>query len=160
MFQGRRPMWVSGTAMRTRDRLSCTFRIRSDLDELDPLWAEVEAELQLWVSLSEPTRSDFRLALTEAVANAILHAHGEDGRPLDVEVIVERGRLEARVHDSGPGFVLTESDVTRRASRLESGRGLGLVQALAADVRYLRDAASNELSFALAVDWPSTRDLS
>jgi anti-sigma regulatory factor (Ser/Thr protein kinase) len=146
--------------MRTRDRLSCTFHIRSHLDELDPLWAEVEAELLIWVALSERTRSDFRLALTEAVANAILHAHGEDGRPLDVEVVIERGRLEARVHDSGPGFVLTESDATRRAPPLETGRGLGLVQALAADVRYSRDAASNELSFALAVDWPSTRDLS
>lgn len=153
-------MWVRGIAMRTLDRLSCLFRIRSDLAEIDPLWDEVESELRVWVPLTERTRSDFRLALTEAVANAILHAHGEDGRPLDVEVIIERGRLEARVHDSGPGFVLTESDVTRQSSTVESGRGLGLLQALAADVQYLRDAASNELSFALAVDWPSTRDLS
>lgn len=146
--------------MRTDDRLSCIFRIQSHLDELDPLWTEVEAELSLWVPLDRRTLADFRLALTEAVANAILHAHGEDGRPLDVEVVIAKGRLEARVHDSGPGFVLTETDVTQRPCTRENGRGLGLVQALARDVRYLRDAASNELSFALAVDWPATRDLS
>lgn len=146
--------------MTRRDRLTSVFHIRSHLDELDPLWREVEAELAIWLTLDRRTLDDFRLALTESVANAILHAHGEDGRPLTVEVVVSPGRLEARVHDNGPGFALTETDLTRVDPTRESGRGLGLVQTLARDVLYLRDAVGNELSFALAVDWPETRDLS
>jgi len=146
--------------MRIDERLTSVYRIRSHLDEIDPLWAEVEAELSLWLTLTEETAADFRLALTEVVANAILHAHGEDGRPLTVEVVVTRGRLEARVHDSGPGFVLTEADVADVDPVAERGRGLGLVQTLAREVRYLPEAGGGELSFALAVDWPATRDLS
>lgn len=141
---------------RAPDRLSCMFEIGPELDEIEPLWAEVEAELLIWIPLTDATRDRFHLALAEAVASAVLYGPSTDR--LHVEVLVESGRLEARVHGGSGGFVLTETDVSCHAVSPPGSR-FGLVQARAADVGSGVEAWTSR-AMGLAVDWPSTRDLS
>jgi stage II sporulation protein AB (anti-sigma F factor) len=135
------------------------FEIRSSLAELDPLWREVRAELEAGLfGLTEPTLRDLRWVLTEAVTNAIVHGHGEDGRSMTVEIRCQRGRLEVRVHDSGPGFRVADLHDPPRPE-FESGRGLWMMQELVDELEFQRSADHNTLRLALGFR-DRTRDLS
>jgi serine/threonine-protein kinase RsbW len=72
--------------------------------------------------VSEPLLSDVRLALSEAVTNAVVHGFRGVGEPGSVSVFVtvtpEKGRLELTVADDGVGMA------PRR--RESPGLGLGL----------------------------------
>jgi len=83
---------------------------------------------------SEETIADVKLAVTEAVANAVRHAYPPDnpGR-VSVELSASGGRLEIAVSDEGRG--LGDADVTREGIQLgESGMGLSIIRAIADDV--------------------------
>jgi len=124
------------------------FEIPSELEALDDLWTAVASELQREVQLQEKTLLDFRLALMEAASNAIVHGHGEDGRPLAVEVVAGPQRLEAAVHDSGPGFQMPGSAALPDADA-EHGRGLWMMEHLLDEVRYERTGADNVMRLCL-----------
>jgi serine/threonine-protein kinase RsbW len=48
--------------------------------------------------------ADMKIAITEACTNAVIHAYGEEGGPLDVAMSVEHGRLVLTVRDRGHGL--------------------------------------------------------
>jgi serine/threonine-protein kinase RsbW len=48
--------------------------------------------------------ADMKIAITEACTNAVVHAYGEGGGPLDVMMAVEHGRLVLTVRDHGGGL--------------------------------------------------------
>ncbi len=68
--------------------------------------------------------ADVQLAVTELVANAV--AHGTGG--IRLRVRVEAGRLYGEVIDEGGGF---EHEIRERTPSEVTGRGLGIVAALA-----------------------------
>lgn len=134
-------------------RLSLLFESDSSLDAIDPLWTEVVGALDHAAPrLSTETLDRFRTVLVEAVVNAIVHGHREDGRPLQVEVHLESGRLEARVHDSGPGFVFSTVDLAPMDA--EHGRGLFLMRHMSDEARYRQNPLGNTMHLALAVTAP------
>lgn len=98
----------------------------------------VEACERLAFSGSRATLN-LRVALGEALANAILYGNGEDSEKLvRLEARLEAGHAEVTVVDEGPGFD-PESvlDPTRPENRDRShGRGLFLLRALADEVRF------------------------
>ena len=83
---------------------------------------------------SEETIADLKLAVTEAVANAVKHAYPDDdpGR-VTVELTAAEGRLEIAVSDQGRGLVGAELHADRD-EHAESGMGLSIIRAIADEV--------------------------
>lgn len=83
---------------------------------------------------SEETIADLKLAVTEAVANAVKHAYPADraGR-VTVELTATAGRLEIAVSDEGRGISDAGMPVDR-AELAEGGMGLSIIRAIADEV--------------------------
>jgi serine/threonine-protein kinase RsbW len=83
---------------------------------------------------SEETIADLKLAVTEAVANAVRHAYPEDspGR-VTVQLTAADGRLEIAVSDQGRGLA-GASLSTEGGELAESGMGLSIIRAVADEV--------------------------
>ncbi len=81
-----------------------------------------------------------RLALEEAVANAIQHGnHNNPGKDVTINLCVDRGRVQIEITDEGEGFDLQSvPDPTRSENLLiPAGRGLVLMRAFMTDVKFM-----------------------
>lgn len=84
-------------------------------------------------------RLNFRVGLTEALANAMLYGNGDDPlKRVRVEVVLSETAITARVTDQGDGFdphcvpdPTTPENVTRAG-----GRGIFLMRELLDEVRF------------------------
>jgi serine/threonine-protein kinase RsbW len=82
---------------------------------------------------SEETIADVKLAVTEAVANAVRHAYpADDPGRVWVELSADSGKLEIAVSDEGRG--LGEADSRLRGEQGESGMGLSIIRAIADEI--------------------------
>ena len=84
-------------------------------------------------------RFNLPVALTEALANAILYGNGSDPSKL-VKVLVgfDHDRIEVHVHDEGSGFdpeAIPDPTTPERMNRSD-GRGLFLIRKLIGDVSF------------------------
>jgi serine/threonine-protein kinase RsbW len=84
---------------------------------------------------SEETIADLKLAVTEAVANAVRHAYPPDdpGR-VTVELRATPSRLEIVVSDTGKGVGDTDLEGSNDDAARESGMGLSIIRAIADEV--------------------------
>lgn len=84
---------------------------------------------------SEETIADLKLAVTEAVANAVRHAYPPDspGR-VSVELSADGGRLQIAVSDEGRGLGDAELTSDGPSEPGESGMGLSIIRAIADEV--------------------------
>ncbi len=103
--------------------------IRSETAYLTPLRAWVEAAFQLsgQGKLRGQAQLAVSLALTEAVDNAIIHAHGRRAHlPIEIAMAISSKQVILTVVDSGPGIgELPEGEPELTACR---GRGLFLIR--------------------------------
>jgi serine/threonine-protein kinase RsbW len=86
------------------------------------------------VAASEETIADLKLAVTEAVANAVRHAYPSDepGR-VTIELLATTDRVQVVVSDTGRG--LAGRDVRpRNDAPGEGGMGLSIIRAIADEV--------------------------
>jgi anti-sigma regulatory factor (Ser/Thr protein kinase) len=113
------------------------IRVKSDLRYLSPVRAMVDAVCG--ANLSANDREDMKLAVGEAVCNAI--EHGSPNAQSDyvrIACTVGRGSVTVSVSDTGEGFSHKRSK--RRPEALkESGYGLLLIKKLTSAVRIRRD---------------------
>lgn len=82
---------------------------------------------------------NFRVGVTEALANAVLYGNGSDRRkPVRVELSLNTTRVVVRVVDQGNGFdpsVVPDPTLPERIQR-PGGRGLFLLRQLMDEVEY------------------------
>ena len=106
---------------------------------------------------SEETIADVKLAVTEAMANAVRHAYPPDdpGR-VTVELQATPGRLEIVVSDTGRGLGDANLDGTGDDPARESGMGLSIIRAIADEVEIGAgaDGRGTRVRFACAVGQP------
>ena len=96
---------------------------------------------------------NFRVGLTEALANAMLYGNAHDpSKPVFVHVSLLEGRVEATVRDHGPGFDPTSVPDPTHPENLTRpcGRGLFLMRELLDEVRY--NARGNEVKLVLRLE--------
>ncbi|HEB77576.1 MAG TPA: ATP-binding protein [Methylothermaceae bacterium] len=86
------------------------------------------------------------LVLTEAMANAIKHAHRENaGKTVRVRIHIDRDLLQIEVYDRGQGFDLESLPPPQPEAPVEHGRGLFLIRTLMDEVEYRRGDKENVL---------------
>jgi serine/threonine-protein kinase RsbW len=141
-----------GTRPRRSPGLEGEVRLRfpSRIDLVRDVVAEVvEACERLAFSGSRATLN-LRVALGEALANAILYGNREDpGKHVRVHALLHKGEVQITISDEGSGFdPASVEDPTRPENRDRShGRGLFLLRSLADDVRY--NEAGNAVTLVL-----------
>jgi serine/threonine-protein kinase RsbW len=98
-------------------------------------------------------RLNLRVALSEALSNAMLYGNGKDPRKrVRVEVIVGKNEITARVTDEGRGFDHNEIPDPTTPDNLEKagGRGLFLMRELMDEVHY--NERGNQVTLVLKLD--------
>lgn len=113
--------------------------LRADREEIERAQASVLAAMDRF-EYPEPARFAVRLALEEALSNAIRHGHKNLPREVMVKMEYRAGprSIELVVEDGGPGFDPDSVPDPTLDENLElpAGRGLLLMRAYMTSVRY------------------------
>jgi len=113
--------------------------------------ADVVRELLGWLSQDGWNKDDkfgIRMAMEEAIMNAIKHGNAEDrNKKVYVSIRLESDRFYAKISDQGDGFRPDEVPNPTDESNLEksSGRGVKLIKSFVDEVRYNASGNSVEL---------------
>jgi serine/threonine-protein kinase RsbW len=114
------------------------FEIPSELSRVSRILAQVQKELQR-KHYSENTLFAIRLALEEALVNAIKHGNCQDhNKKVRVEVHVSPSQVQIAVEDEGCGFDRKRIPDPRLEENLTKcgGRGLLLIEAYMSKVKW------------------------
>lgn len=115
------------------------LRLPSDLGEVESAVELVASHLATRFTCQRIIRFNVRVALTEALANAIQYGNAQDpAKFVHIRIAFGPECIEAEVTDEGPGFdPLTVPDPTVPERLLaEDGRGLFLIRQLMDEVRF------------------------
>jgi serine/threonine-protein kinase RsbW len=114
--------------------------IASDLAEGRRVQKEIEAQLQAQTRFSEMEIFAIKLALEEAIVNAIKHGNQLDrAKSVRIDYRIQPDRFDIMIRDEGPGFDPTDVPDPTAPENLErpSGRGLLLMRHYMCQVEYL-----------------------
>lgn len=123
---------------------------------LDSRFEEIERlesflhELQQEVGYGEEQSSQIRLAVNEAVTNAITHGNKEDpAKQVTISASVNKEMLNISVQDEGPGFNPEDLDDPLKDENLlkDSGRGIFLIKQSADEVAFTENATKLTMRF-------------
>jgi len=122
--------------------LTLDLRIPSELQQIEGVVEEVLRSCATRAVDVRALGNKFKVALTEALSNAIICGNGEDARKeVRVRVEVRDDVVIVEVEDEGQGFDLeacTEDPTTPENLERDSGRGLFLMRALVERVENFR----------------------
>ena len=122
------------------------FRVPSDLAQIEAIVAQVVHRCRECRFDPRQLSLNVPVALTEAIANAMLRGNGEDvAKEVRVRAEVSEVRLVIEVEDEGAGFDLDaccEDPTTPENLEREDGRGLFLMRTLMDEVVRLEGAAN------------------
>lgn len=108
--------------------------------------AQETVRLLVDATRAEPLCAQVDVCLTEAITNAIQHAHRSDAsKPLNVSISFDNGVLTLRVFDTGPGFDMERVPEPAFDELKEHGRGLFIMKNSMDSVAYLPVPGGNML---------------
>lgn len=128
-----------------------TLTLQSSTDEIRHLRPFLE-ELQEWAGFNDEALSGIRLALNEAVMNAIKHGNGNDAaKKVYIKAERHEGAIFIKVKDEGSGFDAAEiPNPTDEDNLLKpSGRGVFLIRKQADEVFISKEDATLTMKFDL-----------
>ncbi len=133
-----------------------TFRIRSRIEDIYPVEQEILDEAD-YLGFSEDLRYCLRLALDEALINAIMHGNrNRENKTVFVDAACDGDRISVSVRDEGEGFDRSLlPDPTKPPYLTETcGRGVFLIKQFTHEVRF--NEKGNEITFILNRNQPIT----
>jgi len=116
-----------------------TLHVPSDVSFIEEAVELVAGHLEVHFADRRTVRFNMRVALSEALSNAILYGNaGDPKKRVAVRVMFGRTEIEMVVEDEGPGFDPRSVPDPTTPERLTSpdGRGIYLIQRLVDEVRY------------------------
>lgn len=137
------------------------LQLPSDLRMLEAAVAYLEGRCRAYAFDGSRLNLNFRVSVTEALANAVLYGNGADPRKcVRVEVSLDTTRVALRVVDQGTGFdpdAVADPTLPDNLERA-GGRGLFLIRELMDEVEY--NACGNAVRLVLLRDPSKRRDAS
>lgn len=133
---------ASSSSWNADDRLnkpaSRSWKVQSNLDVIGPIVEEIVILSRSAGFSPRQCRFNIPIAVTEAVANAILRGNGSDpSLMVEVSVAVSHGRLVVEVFDEGNGFDLMQLEQSPDDDdwyERENGRGIFLMRNLVDEI--------------------------
>lgn len=116
----------------TSDSAGCyEFEYTSCLDSLETMYTDLE-DIFSQHEVDFVAANPFRVAVSEAVTNAIVHAHGQDNsKIISLKVELNQFRITAEINDEGGlADINARSFELHRHPEAESGRGMGIIERL------------------------------
>ncbi len=129
------------------------FDLPNELDCIEEAVAFVMRRCAQCEVVARRLRLNFRVSLTEALANAMIYGNGSDPtKRVRVEIRIENGAIQARVTDEGQGFdpEVVPDPTLPFLPQGEGGRGLFLMRRLMDEVRY--NDRGNSVTLVLRLD--------
>lgn len=123
----------------TVDRMEFVLELPSDLRIIEAAVTYLVSRCRAFSFGGSRLNLNFRVGVTEALANAVLYGNeGDSRRSVRVEVSLDSTRVELRVVDEGPGFDPESVPDPTLPENLERsrGRGLFLIRKLMDEVEY------------------------
>jgi serine/threonine-protein kinase RsbW len=119
--------------------IEITLRVPTALDVVEEAVDVVARHCLAGGLAPHAARFNLRVALSEALANAIIYGNRLDpGKVVDVRVVITASRLSLHVADEGEGFDPATIPDPTAPERIEAedGRGLFLIRQLVDEVRF------------------------
>lgn len=126
-----------------------TFRIKSRIEDIYPVEQDILNEA-IELGYDEDTRYCLRLALDEALINAIMHGNQSlEHKTVFIDAACDRDQISVSIRDEGRGFDRTQlPDPTKPPFLTETcGRGVFLIKQFTHEVRF--NDIGNEITFVL-----------
>jgi serine/threonine-protein kinase RsbW len=121
------------------DRAEFVLELPSDLRTIEAAVAHLVSRCRAYAFGGSRLNLNFRVGITEALANAVLYGNRADPRKtVRVEVSLDREKVEVCVMDEGEGFDPDAVPDPTLPDNLErpGGRGLFLIRELMDEVQY------------------------
>ncbi|NOZ60709.1 MAG: ATP-binding protein [Calditrichaeota bacterium] len=118
-----------------------TFRLKSTTDQITRMVQELDKWLDKSKCCSSREKSEILTALSEALANAIIHGNKNDpDKIVDLKIRRQGNQLQILVQDQGKGFAPQKlADPTKPENlRRKNGRGIYLMKIFMDDVKLQR----------------------
>jgi serine/threonine-protein kinase RsbW len=117
------------------------FKIKSSTDQITRMVQKFDQLIENHNYCSLRTKSELSTALSEALANAIIH--GNEINPdkfVDLKIQIYKDRMILRIKDKGTGFNYKElpNPLTPENIKKTSGRGIYLMSVLVDKVEFIR----------------------
>ncbi len=143
--------------MRDQETKAATFAfdVPSDVQAIESTVADLVARCRAAAFDGPRLTFNFRIGVTEALANAMLYGNrGDAHKPVRVELLLETTRVVVRVRDQGNGFNPHAVPDPTLECNLErpGGRGVFLLRKLMDEVRY--NDQGNEVQLVLVRTMP------
>jgi serine/threonine-protein kinase RsbW len=130
---------IEETTRDTPDRAEFVLQLPSDLRMIEAAVTYLVSRCRSFAFGGSRLSLNFRVGITEALANAVLYGNAGDPRKrVRVEVSIDRSRVALRVEDEGNGFdpdAVPDPTLPENLDR-SGGRGLFLIRELMDEVEF------------------------
>jgi serine/threonine-protein kinase RsbW len=129
------------SSKRKKNKLYFSFQIKSSMDQITKSIQMFDDLLENNNCCSSRTKSELSTALSEALANAIIHGNKiNPEKVVDLNIHIYKNKMILQIKDSGAGFdsknlpdPLAPENIKKR-----SGRGVYLMSMLVDNVKFVR----------------------
>jgi len=126
--------------------------LQSTFQELKRL-GSFQKKVKKWANIDDEKFGQVRLAVNEAVTNAIVHGNKENpDKKVEIIALKPEKKLQVSVQDEGTGFDPYDIKNPTKENKLlnDSGRGVFLIKEYADEVRFLKGGTKLVMTFNLA----------
>ncbi len=120
---------------------SFIFKIKSSTDQITRTVKKFDELLENNNCCSSRTKSELSTALSEALANAIIHGNKTNPKEfVDLDIQIHRDKMILKIKDKGPGFDYKElpDPLIPENIKKTNGRGIYLMSVLVDEVKFIR----------------------